>query len=69
MLFNPDPSEVGQEVLLSRKKKLQIHPTVSLNNTQVERASYQKQLGILLDEKLKFKQHVDNAIIKVNKGL
>ena len=28
----------------------------------VERATYQKHLGIILDEKLNFKQHVDNAI-------
>ena len=41
--------------------ELQIHPTISLNNIQVVRASYQKHLGILLDEKLNFKQHVDNA--------
>ena len=29
--------------------------------------SYQKHLGVLLDEKLNFKQHVDSAISKVNK--
>ena len=32
------------------------------------RVSHQKQLGILLDEKLNFKQYVDNTIVKVNKG-
>ena len=32
------------------------------------RVSHQKQLGILLDEKLNFKQYVDNTIMKVNKG-
>ena len=31
--------------------------------------SYQKHLGILLDEKLNFKQHIDSAISKVNKGI
>ena len=30
---------------------------------------YQKHLGILLDEKLNFKQHVDNAILKMSKGI
>ena len=30
---------------------------------------YQKHLGILLDEKLSFKQHVDGAILKMNKGI
>ena len=68
MLFNPHPSKPAQEVQFSRKKKVQIHPTVSLNNIQVERSSHHKHLGILLDEKLSFKQHIDTAILKVNKG-
>ena len=69
MLFNPDSSKPAQEVLFSRKKKIQVHPTISLNDVQVERVSYQKHLGILLDEKLNFKQHIDSAISKVNKGI
>ena len=40
MLFNPDPSKPAQEVIFSRKKQFQSHPTISLNNFQVERASY-----------------------------
>ena len=69
MLFNPDPSKPVQELTFSKKKQFQSHPTISLDNFQVERASYQKHLGIILDEKLKFKQHVDNAISKINKGI
>ena len=34
----------------------------------MERASYQEHLDIILNEKVNFKQHVDNAIMKVNKG-
>ena len=30
---------------------------------------YQKHLGILLDEKFNFKQHVDSDILKMNKGV
>ena len=55
MLFNPDPKKPVQEV--------------SLNNNHVERASYQKHLGIILDEKLNFKRHIDNAILKFDKGI
>ena len=44
MLFNPDPSKPDQEVLFSRKKQVQIHPTISLNNIQVEGAPYQNIL-------------------------
>ena len=28
-----------------------------------------KIVGILLDEKINFKQHVDSAILKMNKGI
>ena len=70
ILFNPDSSKPAQEVLFSRKKKVNIHPTVSLNNIHVERASHRKHLGVLLDEKLKFKEHIDSAImLKINKGI
>ena len=69
MLFNPDPTKLAHEVIFSKKKITQTHPVISFNNTQVERVPYQKHLGILLDEKLNFKQHVDNAILKMNKGI
>ena len=55
MIFNPDPSKPAQEVFFSRKTKVQNHPTISLNNIQVERACYQKSLSLILDEKLSFK--------------
>ena len=69
MLFNPDPSKPTQEVLFSRKTKVQNHPTISLSNIQVERVSYQKHLVLILDEKLNFKQHIDSTISKINKGI
>ena len=69
ILFNPDPKKPAQEVIFSRKKQSHSHPIISLNNIPVESASYQKHLGIILDEKLNFKQHIDNAILKINKGM
>ena len=69
ILFNPDPSKPAREVLFSRETKVQNHPTISLNNIQVERASYRKHIGLILDEKLNFKQHIDSAISKINKGI
>ena len=70
MIFNPDPSKPAQELVFSRKKNCKvIQPYISLNNIQVERASYVKHLGILLDEKLNFKQHIDSVILKINKGI
>ena len=69
MLINPDTSKPAQEVLFSRKKKTQNHPNINLNNIQVERVSHQKHLGIILDEKLNFKEHIDSTILKVNRGI
>ena len=69
ILFNPDPKKPAQEVLFSRKTRIENHPTISLNNIPVERTTFQKHLGLIFDEKLNFKQHVDSAISKVNKGI
>ena len=69
MLFNPDPNKPAQKVLFSKKKNAESHPTISLNNIQVQRSSYQKHLGLILDEKLNFKQHIDSAISKINKDI
>ena len=69
MLFNPNPSKPVQVVLFWWEKQVQIHPIISLNNIQVERVPYQKHLGLILDEKLNFKQHIVSAISKVNKGI
>ena len=66
MIFNPDPTKSAQEVIFSKKRITQIHTIISLNNVQVERVPNQKHLGILLDGKLNFKQHVDNAILKMS---
>ena len=52
MLFNSDPSEPTQEVTFSRKKQFQSHPTININNIQVERVSYQKHIRKTLDGKL-----------------
>ena len=54
-LFKPDFRKPAQGVLFSRKKQFKSHPTIGLNNIQVERASYQKHLGIKLVKKLNFK--------------
>ena len=54
MLFNPDPNKLLQEVLFSRKNKLQVYLIIYFNNMQVERTSFQKHQGILLNEKLNF---------------
>ena len=69
MLFNPDRRKQAQEVLLSRKMKIQIHPTVNFNNIQIERTSHHKHFCTLLDGKLNFKQHIYSTFLKTNKSI
>ena len=69
MQFTSDPSKPTKEIIFSRKKPFQSHPTIKLNNIQVERTSYKRHLGIILDEKLNLKKHVGNAISKINKNI
>ena len=66
MLINPDTNKLKKYYFLG--KKPQNHLKVSLNNIQVERVSQQKHLGIILDEKLNFKEHIDSTILKVNRS-
>ena len=68
MFFKTDPNKPAQEVLFSRKNKVQVHPTINLKNIQVEKTSYQKHRGILLDEKCNFKQHINSVISKMSKA-
>ena len=61
--FNPDPKKQAQEVIFSRKRVKDCHPSVFFNDTIVERSS-QKHLGIHLDEKLDFNAHMKEKISK-----
>ena len=69
MLFNQDSCKPVQEVRFSRKNNIEVRSTISLNNVQAQRVPYQKHLGILINKKLNFKQLIDSAILKVNKGI
>ena len=69
MSFNPDKSKQAQEVIFSRKTQRVIHPPAIFNNMPVVRSSCQKHLGIYLDEKLNFSNHVKEKISKENKGI
>ena len=66
MSFNPDPNKPAQEVLFSRKNSNITHPIIYFNNVQVQRANQQKHLGIILDEKLNFKSHIDKVLTKAS---
>ena len=69
MSFNPDKSKQAQEVIFSHKTQRVIHPPAIFNNMPVVRSSCQKHLGIYLDEKLNFSNHIKEKISKAIKGV
>ena len=58
----------AQEVVLSRKVAKSSHSQVSFNDIPVSGVSFQKHLGIYLDEKLNFNHHI-KKITKAMKGI
>ena len=69
MSFNPDPKKQAQEVIFSRKRVKDCHPSVFFNDIIVERSTSQKHLGIHLDEKLDFNAHIKEKISKAYRGI
>ena len=67
MSFNPDPSKRAQEVIFFRKLQKTSHPFIYFNSNPIEQVSSQKHLGIILDTKLNFQEHIKNLLTKVNK--
>ena len=58
MSFNPDPSEQVHEVIFNSKIKKIYHPSLRFNDNIVSQAPYQKHLGIFLDVRLTFLEHL-----------
>ena len=53
MSFNPDVSKQAQEITFSKKNITVSHPPLYFNKSHVVVCSYQKHLGVYLDNKLK----------------
>ena len=69
MIFNPDASKQAQEIVFSRKANASNHKTVYFNNVPVIRENIQKHLGLFLDSKLNFFDHINEKIKKATKGV
>ena len=67
MIFNPDASKQAQEIVFSRKANASNHATVYFNNVPVIRDNIQKHLGLFLDSKLSFFDHINEKIKKATK--
>ena len=69
MNFNPDPTKQAHEVIFSHKRKEIHHPPLVFNNTNVSQSSSQKHLGVILDSKLIFDEHLKMVSLKISKTL
>ena len=69
MAFNPDPTKQAQEVVFSKKHRESFHPNLYFNKFVVEKVQTQKHLGLKLDKKLSFKEHLKDKFAKVNRGI
>ena len=57
--FNPDPIKQAQEISISKKKNVSIHPDVYFDNSPVNS----------LDSKLSFENHLQSVFSRVNKTI
>ena len=69
MSFNPDISKQAHEVIFSRKNLLTFHPPLTFNSIPVAQTNCQKHLGMQLDKKLNFDEHLSKVESKVNKTI
>ena len=69
MLFNPDPTKQAVEVCFSHKRDNVVYPPLKFNNNDVQLANSQKHLGLVLDSKLDFNEHVNSKSIDIMKKL
>ena len=69
MKFNPDITKQAIEVIFSQKRNKPDHPSINFNGIPVKRESETQHLGVVLDDKLNFRNHILNKIKVATKGL
>ena len=69
MILNPDVPKQAQDVVFFCKAITTNHTTVYFNNLPVIRENLQKHLGLILDSKLNFFDHISEKIRKMNLSL
>ena len=69
MNFNPDPTKQAQEIIFSREKTVSIHSLVYFNKNPVNSTATHKHLGMILDSKLSYENHLQSVFSRVNKTI
>ena len=58
-----------QEIVFSNKTHKISHPNVNFNKSPAVQSTYQKHLGLYLDEKLNLSCHIKKKISKAYRGI
>ena len=69
MSFNPDINKQAQEAIFSRKLQKSNHLSLTFNGTSVTQSEIQRHLGMFIDLKLDFKEHIQKVLNKVIKTI
>ena len=69
MIFNPDPNKQAQAVIFSWKLNKPNDPLLNFNNTVVIQSTNHKHLGIILDTKLDFQEHLKDKLSRISKAI
>ena len=62
MTFSSDPNKQVQEVIFSHKIKKTSHSPLNFNNNSDNQIQFQKRLGVCLDGKLDFYEHLQGML-------
>ena len=69
MSFHPDINKQALEVYFSQRRAKSLPPPIIFNNNNVVNSPCRKHLGLVLDSKLSFNEHVNQKINKCNRIL
>ena len=63
--LNPNSLKQTQKISFSSKTSKRNHPSLMLNNNIVNLSTTCKDLGMILDSKLSFDEHLKSELIKI----
>ena len=67
--MNPEPTKQDQEIIFSKKKTVSIHLVGYFNNSLVNSTATHKHLGMIIDSKLSYENHLQSVFSRVNKTI
>ena len=68
MILMPDASKQDQNIVFSCKLNASNHETIYFNNVPVIKENSQKHIGLFLDYKLSFLDHINKNLERLLKG-